>query len=74
MVIGMILVVVFMVLGNLIWVLVIGGVFFVIVWFIVCSDYNMFKIIFLFGCIKVLVLNKMIWGGLSYFLFLVVGV
>ncbi|MBN9166829.1 MAG: hypothetical protein J0I07_38205 [Myxococcales bacterium] len=33
---------------------------------IVRSDYNMFKIIFLFGRTKAGATNKMVWGGSSY--------
>ena len=63
---GMISVAVLMVLGNPIWALAIGGALLATARLIVRSDYNMFKIIFLFGRTKAPAPNKMIWGGSSY--------
>ncbi|ODU68792.1 MAG: type VI secretion protein [Novosphingobium sp. SCN 66-18] len=64
--IGMISVFILMGLGNPIWALAIGGALLGAARLIVRSDYNMFKIIFLFGRTKAGATNKMVWGGSSY--------
>lgn len=64
--IGMASVFVLMVVGNPIWALAIGGALLGAARLIVRTDYNMFKIIFLFGRTKAPAPNKMLWGGSSY--------
>lgn len=64
--IGMISVFVLMGIGNPIWALAIGGALLGAARLIVRADYNMFKILFLFGRTKAPAPNKLIWGGSSY--------
>lgn len=64
--IGMISVFILMALGNPIWALAIGAALLGAARLIVRTDYNMFKIIFLFGRTKAGATNKMVWGGSSY--------
>ena len=66
MAIGMGSVFVLMVFGNPIWALAIGGALLMAARLIVRSDYNMFKILFLFGRTKAAAPNKPVWGGSSY--------
>src|SRR3546814_2505384 len=64
--IGMASVFILMVFGNPIWALVIGGALLMAARLIVRSDYNMFKILFLFGRTKASAPNKGVWGGSSF--------
>lgn len=64
--IGMFSVFILMGLGNPIWALAIGGALLMAARLIVRADYNMFKILFLFGRTKAPAPNKMVWGGSSY--------
>ena len=66
MAIGMGSVFVLMVVGNPIWALAIGGALLMAARLIVRSDYNMFKILFLYGRTKAPAPNKPVWGGSSY--------
>lgn len=66
MAIGMVSVFFLMGLGNPLYALAIGGGLLVAARVIVRSDYNMFRIIFLWGRTKASAPNKMIWGGSSY--------
>lgn len=60
--IGMASVFTLMVVGNPIWALAIGGALLGAARLIVRADYNMFKIIFLFGRTKAPAPNKSVWG------------
>jgi type IV secretion system protein VirB3 len=64
--IGFISVFILMVIGNPIYALAIGGAMLAAARLIVRSDYNMFKILFLFARTKLQAKNKAIWGGSSY--------
>lgn len=64
--IGMISVFTLMALGNPIWALAIGAALLGAARLIVRSDYNMFRILFLFGRTKAGAPNKAVWGGASY--------
>lgn len=66
MAIGFISVFALMGLGNPIWALALGGALLGAARLIVRTDYNMFRILFLFGRTKAGAPNKMIWGGASY--------
>src|SRR3546814_14996484 len=72
--IGMASVFILMVFGNPIWALVIGGALLMAARLIVRSDYNMFKIRFLFGRTKASAPNKGVWGGSSFSPLSVAGV
>ncbi|NMN07549.1 MULTISPECIES: VirB3 family type IV secretion system protein [unclassified Novosphingobium] len=64
--IGMASVGVLMVLGNPVWALAIGGALLGAARLIVRTDYNMFKILLLFGQTKLRAPNRALWGGSSY--------
>lgn len=57
---------VLMTLNNPIYALAIGGGLLMAARFVVRSDYNMFRVLFLFGKTKGRAKNKMVWGGSSY--------
>lgn len=64
--IGMVSVFILMGLGNPIWAGAIGISLLMAARLIVRADYNMFKILFLYGRTKAAAPNKMVWGGSSY--------
>ncbi|MBB6193140.1 type IV secretion system protein VirB3 [Sphingobium wenxiniae] len=74
MAIGLVSVMVLMVFGNPIWGLAIGGALLGAARLIVRSDYNMFRILFLYGRTKAGAPNKLVWGGSSYSPLPVVGI
>lgn len=74
MAIGLVSVMVLMVFGNPIWALAIGGSLLGAARLIVRSDYNMFRILFLYGRTKAGAPNKLVWGGSSYSPLPVIGI
>ena len=63
---GFISVLILMVFGNPIWALALGGALLGAARLIVRADYNMFKILFLYGRTKAPAPGKGLWGGSSY--------
>lgn len=64
--IAMSAVLILMVLGNPVYSLAIGGGLLMAARLIVRTDYNMFKLIFLWARTKGRALNRAYWGGSSY--------